>query len=862
LGKWLEVLEMRKKQANIALSKKVVKKGTYITFMFLVLLSISSLLCFTGCQKKEKTLEPIPKITGKLPEQIPCRVQSKSQPELIIMTLGQVETRLADGIFYPNEDRVKLKSGQEIKNYFKDKLGIKYYRPIDKSHFPLPPSGWCSWYYYYQEVNQEEIEKNALWLSQNLKDYGAIYCQIDDGWQSRGPNIGDNRDWTTVSKRFSKGMDSLARFIKAQGLVPGLWLAPHGQSNELVIKKSGAFLLTPRGESASSTWEGKFLLDPSKPQAYAYLKDLFTHLTQDWGYEYFKIDGQPIVIEEYQKKRDLMNNPGNPDILYRKTLETIKQTIGPDRYLLGCWGTPLQGVGIMNGSRTGGDIVPAWDGFLVALEATMKYYFLHNIAWYCDPDVILVRYPLTLDMAKAWATLQGLSGQALMASDRMYDLPEDRVEILRRVFPAVDIRPLDLFPSDHFKKIWDLKVNHLNRQYDVVGCFNFDQLQTSGLELKWADLGLDENVPYHVYDFWNKEYLGCWEKGIYVEVPPAGVRVLTLIQDNGQPQLISTSRHITQGWVELEALSYDSTARIFKGKSRVIKSDPYELRFVFPRNHRQLKIKRVEAPGYAFSFHNHDGWATVTITSQVTDTVAWEVYLEEGDIYNFPVRTPSNLKARLKGINKVLLEWEPLYYLNAGYLVYLNGQVYLYTPINRCQVTIPDPQKEYSFEVKGVWLDGSTSEKAASLQFRPASWVPVQVYLSDLEPEISTADWGFPQMDKNFRGDWLKIGDKIFNKGLGTHANSDIIYDLGGIFKKFEAEVGMDAASMAKGSVEFKIFGDGHLLWRSGPIKDKANARKVQLNIAGIKKLHLVVEQASDNSDYDYADWAEAKISR
>jgi len=826
----------------------------------LLLISISFLIL--SCGKKAQSPVQAEKPPARVPEQIPCRIQDGSNPDLMVMTLGNVHPSLADGTFYPDEDRVVLKDGREIKNYSKNRLGIKYFQPMDKTNFPLPPSGWCSWYYYYQEINQEEIEKNAQWLGQNLKEYGAVYCQIDDGWQGRGHGLGENRDWTTVDRRFSKGMGNLARLIKEQDLVPGLWLAPHGQSNEEIVKKSGAFLLTPEGKSASSTWEGKFLLDPSKPEAHVYLKELFRRLTQDWGYEYFKIDGQPIVVNEFRLNKNFMKSPGDPEALYRQTLQTIRQAIGPDRYLLGCWGIPLEGIGLMNGSRTGGDIVPAWDGFLVALEATMKYYFLHNIAWYCDPDVMLVRYPLTLDMAKAWATLQGLTGQALMASDRMYDLPEERVEILRRVFPAVDIRPLDLFPATGYKKIWDLKVNHLEREYDVVGCFNYDQQKATGIELKWADLGLEEKARYHVYDFWNKEYLGCWAKGLYVEVPPAGVKVLTLLKDNGRPQLISTSRHLTQGWVDLESLSYDQNGQVIKGKSRVIKGDPYELRFVFPHEQRNLRIKRVEVPGYSFSLHNHDGWSTVTIFSQSSDLVSWEVYLEEADVYNFPARTPSGLKAELKGLNKVFLGWEPLYYLNAGYNVYVDGKLYLYTPINRCQVSGLNPSQEHAFEVKGVWLDGSVNEKATSLKFQPADHLSREVYLSDLEPAVLTAGWGFPQMDRALSGGRLQIGEKSYEKGIGTHARSEIVYELNGLFKRFEAEVGLEAGSNGKGSVEFKVFGDGKLLWTSGIIKGKMAARKVQLNISIVKRLRLVVEDAGDGIDYDQADWAEARVSR
>ena len=319
-------------------------------------------------------------------------------------------------------------------------------------------------------------------------------------------------------QRFPDGMTDLAAHIKSLGLTPGLWLAPHGQSNPNVVSNSpNIFLLKPDGTTASDTWEGRFLVDPTTPESLAYMKDLFTKLA-GWGYEYFKIDGQPIVVDEYRAKKQFMKNPSDDAVgLYRKTLESIRSAIGPDRYLLGCWGTPLEGAGIMNGSRTGGDIVLGWGGFQVALRPTMQYYYLHNIAWYSDPDVMLVRSPLSLDQARVWATLQGLTGQALMSSDRLMDLSEERVELMRRVYPATDIRPLDLFPSERDKRIWDLKVNHLGRHYDVVGVFNFGTEKSEHTRLNWKELGLPTDKPVHVFDFWNKEYLGAWSEGMTVD---------------------------------------------------------------------------------------------------------------------------------------------------------------------------------------------------------------------------------------------------------------------------------------------------------------------------------------------------------
>ena len=796
----------------------------------------------------------------KWPHDFPARIQDGSNKDLMAMTLGKVETPLADGLFDPMKDEVTLKDGTLKKNYFRDTLGIKYYQPIDKSRFPLPPSGWCSWYYYYQEISETEVKRNAKWIAEKLRDFGAQYVQIDDGWQGEGR--GRTRDWSTIDKRFPGGMDGLAAYIKSLGLKPGIWLAPHGQTNESVVKNHpGVFLLQPDGTTASDTWEGKWLVDPSTPDSQKYLNNLFSTLGK-WGYEYFKIDGQPIVVNEYRQKKSFMKNPrDDTDALYRTTLETIRTTIGPDRYLLGCWGTPLEGAGIMNGSRTGGDIVLGWDGFRVALRATMRYYFLHNIVWYADPDVMVVRSPMTIDQARAWATLQGLTGQALLTSDRLMDLSEERVEIMRRVYPAVDIRPMDLFPSERSKRIWDLKVNHLGRRYDVVGVFNYDEAKSEKIHLSWKELGQPDDRPVHVFDFWNQEYLGAWEKGFTAEVPPTAVRVLALLPTTDEPQLVSTSRHITQGWVDLTALRYDAKTSTFSGASKVVKNDPYKLRFAFPRG-KNMAVKSAVARGSSGNLPvriwNHQGWSSVEFTSPQNAEVRWEVVFEPADAYNYPVREPGNLRVELVAGDAANLRWDAQYYLNAGYQVYLKGELLGYTPSNSFPLRGLDPRGTYSVEVKTVWENGAVSEKAGALK----SLLPGQLLLSELEPVRPAGLRGLGR-NRAASGRPLAIAGAHYETGIGARANSEIEFDLKGLFDIFSALLGIDDATQnAEASVEFVVVADGKELWRSGAMKKSDVAKPVRLDIAGVERLVLRVTGSSGEGGRDLADWAEAKVMK
>ena len=788
------------------------------------------------------------------PHPILCRTHDSNNPDLFMMVLGDVDTTLAQGTFDPVKDQVTLKDGTVVDNYYKEVLGLPYYQPVDKTDFALPPSGWCTWYFYYYHITADEVKANSKWISDNLKDYGATYVQIDDGWQ-RGP--GTTRDWTLVHKDyFPDGMADVASYIKSVGLVPGIWLAPHGQDNpDLVKQNPNVFMFQPDGTSASETWEGKWLVDPTTPESEAYMKALFKTMC-DWGYEYFKIDGQPIVVGEYDSKQEFMKNTPseNGAQLYRRTLGWIRQTVGPKRYILGCWGIPTEGAGIMNGSRTGGDIVLGWGGFQTALRAVMSYYYQHNVMWYVDPDVMVLRSPLTVDQARVWATLQGLTGQALMATDRMMDLGQERVEMLRRVYPAVDIRPLDLFPAGRNKRMWDLKVKHLGRQYDVVGLFNFEEYAANQMVIKWADLGLPSDVPMHVYDFWNHEYLGAWETGMSVELSPTSCRVLTVLPSTGQIQLISTNRHITQGWVDLAALNYDASNMRYSGTSHVIKNDPYELSFVFPRD-KNFRIKSIsahtsEGEELQASSANHQGWAVATINCPETTDVVWEVEFEPAVIYAYPTQVPTNLRVERVGLDGVNLTWSEQYYLNVGYQVYLNGELMGYTPRAAFPLSGLDPAAEYAAGVETVWEDGTTSERKVEQTFSIKSMVPREMPLSQFTPVRSGGRMGgrTGMRRSGSAGQPFSVGDNTYEDVITSNPNIDMTYDIKGIFDTFTAMVGIGDNSSVDSGVEFIILGDGKELWRSASLKKADGVKTVNVKVTGVKSLVLRTESVTSET--------------
>lgn len=142
------------------------------------------------------------------------------------------------------------------------------------------------------------------------------------------------------------------------------------------------------------------------------------------------------------------------------------------------------------------------------------------------------------------------------------------------------------------------------------------------------------------------------------------------------------------------------------------------------------------------------------------------------------------------------------------------------------------------------------------------------VVLSDKSISLSTLDWisattgsGEVKKDKSIDGNPLKIGEKTYAKGIGTHADSTIIYNLDGKYSKFAVEVGVDEEVRENGSLEFKIYGDGKLLASSGILKGFDDPKRLFANIDGVKELKLVATDAGDGINCDHANWANPQLA-
>lgn len=142
-------------------------------------------------------------------------------------------------------------------------------------------------------------------------------------------------------------------------------------------------------------------------------------------------------------------------------------------------------------------------------------------------------------------------------------------------------------------------------------------------------------------------------------------------------------------------------------------------------------------------------------------------------------------------------------------------------------------------------------------------------YLSDLKwtTAVVFSDFGAPGSDKPIGVDAtvngktpLVINGVAYAKGLGVKTYTEITYSLGGAYKQFIADTGLDFQEHSSTMI-FEVKVDGQLVYDGGDaVSDKNDLVAVELDITGKKTLVLYVRDAFDDKADDLGIWGGARV--
>jgi len=110
----------------------------------------------------------------------------------------------------------------------------------------------------------------------------------------------------------------------------------------------------------------------------------------------------------------------------------------------------------------------------------------------------------------------------------------------------------------------------------------------------------------------------------------------------------------------------------------------------------------------------------------------------------------------------------------------------------------------------------------------------------------------------------LRIGSRSFERGLGTHANSEIAVVVPEQARTFTACVGIDNnydTQGSRGTARFSVDVDGIEVIRTDILRGGNEPKEIRVTLPdGARELILKVDDAGDGPAFDQADWAEASF--
>ncbi len=506
-----------------------------------------------------------------------------------------------DGIYFQNSD---IDFSEELFICFKTaNLGyyglIDYAKTVEISNYikinDTIPIGWCSWYYYFTNITQEDMIKNLEFFKEN-RDFPIDFVQLDDGYFTY---IGD---FNKINSKFSKGLKSLFSKIYNYGFKSGIWTAPFfAERKANLFKQHRDWFLNDKISKKllkvhfGLSWNAYLYgLDLSNTQVLDYLYEFYRNLLylneinqkdNQFKMDFFKIDFLHAAVPI--EGEFLSQNLTRAQILYNG-VRTIRRAITDQSFLLGC-GAPLGPcVGLVDAMRIGEDTDPRWEetnnqliesgihtpSLKVSLINIIYRSFMHRHFWINDPDCLMIRRSnteLNLDEIKLQLTIMGLSGGQILISDDMTELSKDEIIDAKLLIPPYNSKEYDPIVVDAFiselPSIYMVGTNEIIGKRFLVAVLNWEDKSVS------KKLRLSEIIPaisdmdkkFYIYDFWNDYYLGEFMDNNVIdlrEIKPHSCIYLNIILVNKKseelPVFFSSNLHITQGCCEIKKFEYNN----------------------------------------------------------------------------------------------------------------------------------------------------------------------------------------------------------------------------------------------------------------------------------------------------------------
>ncbi len=510
--------------------------------------------------------------------------------------------------------------------------------------------------------------------------------------------------------------------------------------------------------------------------------------------------------------------------VYRRYFALAREGLGKEAFLdernLGECGRPCLDVtaGIVDTQRTWNDS-NKFDPHMITTDG-LRWFKMRTVFNYY-PDSKAIHGLLEGVRRSMLTTVYLTSGRIELATSFRLFTPE-MTHDLSRLYPEYR-EPFAARPIDAFKKgvvnptVYDLE---LAPTWHQVMLFNPEKKRATVKTALCGDratdgaLGLDPQAKWRVHSFWDDEYLGILGAKDSIEIEMNGLEceMFRFTKAETRPQVVSTTRHVLQGWMDVADEKWDAAGRVLSGTAKHIVSGTTESVViaadttdgqVFPLVRAEVSPEDAAA-GVKVCAVETNGTVRVAITVPQSRAVKWRITFGESYGRAVAPRPPR-----------------------------------LSRPIPR----------EYLPQNPG-----------------PVPPAP-QVRIETLKPAKQKTGWGGGiRLGKGYDGA-ICIQNRTYTGGMAIHGPGYATFARKTEWKRVVAVVGIDESQRVQNqsSVVFKIVGVG----KDGK-KEKELATSPYMMFGGTERWHFnvalpddvafvkfVVTDGGDGDKSDHGDWAE-----
>ena len=323
--------------------------------------------------------------------------------------------------------------------------------------------------------------------------------------------------------------------------------------------------------------------DFTDPGFYAHMQDVYKNL-KNGGIDGMMFDYPYTGWPVYGGMEDKYSTTAGA---YRTIFKLAHEGLGDQAYVHErnlTYGSDIA-LGYVESQRTWGDtddLTPE-----MVMRSGLRWYKNRVIVNYdMDAKNLIKAKPTdTPDGLNKLLTMSYVTASRLLLANSFGVLQPEHVYKLSRIYPfhqtAQSARPLDAFDSD-YPRVYGFRVND---QWTALTFYNENNEKPKAVGIDLAGIegrggaGLQPDKEYYVYDFWNDGLIGKFKGNTRLEqrLRKGEARQMAVREVEQNPQVLSTDRHLMQGFLELSDVRWNAATRELSGKADVIGGEPMNI---------------------------------------------------------------------------------------------------------------------------------------------------------------------------------------------------------------------------------------------------------------------------------------------